>query len=78
MVRSATFQLAPSTAGGVWTPQSLSALNVLITHRFHRSGPYYPINTMNLELVGQLISVFLILGAGPIVIVLLYARGGNL
>jgi len=33
---------------------------------------------MTLELVGQIISTLLILGAGPIVIVLLYARGGNL
>jgi len=33
---------------------------------------------MTLELVAQLFSLFLILGAGPIVIVLLYARGGNL
>lgn len=35
-------------------------------------------NIMNLELVAQLVSLFLILGAGPIVIVLLFARGGNL
>jgi len=33
---------------------------------------------MNLELVAQLVSLFLILGAGPIVVVLLFARGGNL
>ena len=33
---------------------------------------------MNLELILQLGSLFLILGAGPIVVVLLYATGGKL
>jgi hypothetical protein len=33
---------------------------------------------MNLELIAQLVSLFLIMGAGPIVVVLLFARGGNL
>jgi len=35
-------------------------------------------NIMNLELIAQLVSLFLIMGAGPIVVVLLFARGGNL
>jgi len=39
---------------------------------------YFENTQMNLELVAQLVSLFLILGAGPIVIVLLFARGGNL
>ncbi|CCO65894.1 Photosystem II reaction center protein ycf12 (chloroplast) [Bathycoccus prasinos] len=33
---------------------------------------------MNLELIGQLVSVALIVGAGPIVVAALYVRGGNL
>jgi hypothetical protein len=33
---------------------------------------------MTLELIGQLVSLFLILAAGPAVIVFLFARGGNL
>jgi hypothetical protein len=33
---------------------------------------------MTAELIAQLATLFLILGAGPIVVVLLYARGGNL
>ena len=51
-------------------------LNTLI---FEQKLGQIIINTiMTLELVGQLVSLFLILGAGPIVIVLLFARGGNL
>ena len=30
------------------------------------------------ELIAQLAALFLILGAGPIIVVLLYVRGGNL
>ena len=33
---------------------------------------------MNLELIGQLVSVALIVGAGPIIIRALFVRGGNL
>ena len=33
---------------------------------------------MNLELIGQLVSVALIVGAGQIIIGALFARGGNL
>jgi hypothetical protein len=33
---------------------------------------------MNLELIGQLVSVALIAGAGPIIVAALYVRGGNL
>jgi|TARA_Y100001935_G_C17154392_1_gene432086 hypothetical protein len=33
---------------------------------------------MNLELIGQLVSVALIVGAGPIIIGALFVRGGNL
>jgi hypothetical protein len=33
---------------------------------------------MTAELIAQLATLFLILGAGPIIVVLLYARGGNL
>ena len=33
---------------------------------------------MNLELIGQLVSVALIVGAGPIIVAAVYARGGNL
>lgn len=33
---------------------------------------------MTAELIAQLAALFLIVGAGPIVVVLLYARGGNL
>nr|YP_009106457.1 hypothetical chloroplast RF12 [Geminella minor]AIT95297.1 hypothetical chloroplast RF12 [Geminella minor] len=33
---------------------------------------------MNLEIVSQLAALFFILAAGPIVIVLLASRGGNL
>ena len=33
---------------------------------------------MNLELIGQLVSVALIVGAGPIVVAPLYVRGRNL
>jgi len=33
---------------------------------------------MTLELIAQLATLFLILGAGPIIVVVLYARGGNL
>jgi len=38
----------------------------------------FQINFMNLELIGQLVSVALIVGAGPIIIGALFARGGNL
>lgn len=41
-------------------------------------GKQFLITIMNLELVAQLVSLFFILGAGPIVVVLLFARGGNL
>jgi hypothetical protein len=30
------------------------------------------------ELIAQLTALFLIVGAGPIIVVFLYARGGNL
>ena len=33
---------------------------------------------MTAELIAQLATLFLILGAGPIIVVFLYARGGNL
>ena len=33
---------------------------------------------MNLELICQLVSVALIVGAGPIIVAAVYARGGNL
>ena len=33
---------------------------------------------MNLELIGQLVSVALIVGAGPIIIGALFVRDGNL
>jgi len=33
---------------------------------------------MNLELIGQLVSVFLVVGAGPIIVASLFVRGGNL
>ena len=33
---------------------------------------------MNLELIGQLVSVTLVVGAGPIIVAAVYARGGNL
>jgi len=33
---------------------------------------------MTVELIAQLATLFLILGAGPIIVVLLYAKGGNL
>ncbi|YP_717256.1 Ycf12 (chloroplast) [Ostreococcus tauri] len=33
---------------------------------------------MNLELIGQLVTVALVVGAGPIIIGALFARGGNL
>jgi len=33
---------------------------------------------MTAELIAQLATLFLILGAGPIIVVLLYAKGGNL
>jgi len=33
---------------------------------------------MTAELIAQLATLFLILGAGPIIVVVLYARGGNL
>jgi Photosystem II complex subunit Ycf12 len=33
---------------------------------------------MTAELIAQLTTLFLILGAGPIVVVFLYIRGGNL
>ena len=33
---------------------------------------------MTAELIAQLAALFLILGAGPIIVVLLYVRGGNL
>ena len=36
------------------------------------------VTSMNLELIGQLVSVALIVGAGPIIIGALFARGGNL
>ena len=33
---------------------------------------------MNLELIGQLVSIALIVAAGPLVVAALYVRGGNL
>lgn len=33
---------------------------------------------MNLELIGQLVSVALVVGAGPIIVAAVYARGGKL
>ena len=33
---------------------------------------------MNLELIGQLVRVALIVGAGPFIVAAVYARGGNL
>jgi hypothetical protein len=33
---------------------------------------------MNLELIGQLVSVALVVGAGPIIIASVFVRGGNL
>lgn len=33
---------------------------------------------MTAELIAQLTTLFLILGAGPIIVVALYLRGGNL
>ena len=38
----------------------------------------FRVKFMNLELIGQLVSVALIVGAGPIIIGALFARGGNL
>ena len=44
--------------------------------------PYLPhycgVTSMNLELIGQLVSVALVVGAGPIIVAAVYARGGNL
>jgi len=44
--------------------------------------PYLPhycgVTYMNLELIGQLVSVALVVGAGPIIVAAVYARGGNL
>jgi hypothetical protein len=39
---------------------------------------YYGITSMNLELIGQLVSIALVLGAGPIIIASVFVRGGNL
>ena len=39
---------------------------------------YCGILFMNLELIGQLVSIALVVGAGPIVIAALFVRGGNL
>ena len=38
----------------------------------------FGVTSMNLELIGQLVSVALIVGAGPIIVAAVYARGGNL
>ena len=38
----------------------------------------FGVRFMNLELIGQLVSVALIVGAGPIIVAALYVRGGNL
>jgi hypothetical protein len=38
----------------------------------------FRVNFMNLELIGQLVSVALVVGAGPIIIGALFVRGGNL
>ena len=39
---------------------------------------YCGVTYMNLELIGQLVSVALVVGAGPIIVAAVYARGGNL
>ena len=44
----------------------------------HLRNPLIEGVEMTVELIAQLATLFLILGAGPIVVVLLYARGGNL
>ena len=44
--------------------------------------PYLPhycgVTYMNLELIGQLVSIAFVVGAGPIIVAAVYARGGNL
>ena len=42
------------------------------------SFEYLGVRSMNLELIGQLVSVALVVGAGPIIVAALYVRGGNL
>lgn len=39
---------------------------------------YCGVTYMNFELIGQLLSVAFIVGAGPIIVAAVYARGGNL
>lgn len=39
---------------------------------------YCGVTYMNLELIGQLVSVAFVVGAGPIIVAAVYARGGNL
>ena len=52
---------------------------VPVSVRPKRYSPYYcGITSMNLELIGQLVSVSLVVGAGPIIVAAVYARGGNL
>ena len=49
-------------------------------NRFYLKQTYFNfrVKFMNLELIGQLVSVALIVGAGPIIVAAVYARGGNL
>ena len=55
----------------------LELRNNLFIDKFN---PYllHGVTYMNLELIGQLVSVALIVGAGPIIIGALFVRGGNL
>jgi hypothetical protein len=51
-----------------------SRLQVVVSYLSY----YYGITSMNLELIGQLLSVAFIVGAGPIIIASVFVRGGNL
>ena len=56
---------------------SLFGSATLLLLRFY-SPESFGVRSMNLELIGQLVSVALIVGAGPIIVAALYVRGGNL
>jgi hypothetical protein len=57
-----------------WIKHNIVFLILTILYQPHYQG----VTSMNLELIGQLVSVALIVGAGPIIVAAVYARGGNL
>ena len=57
-----------------WIKHNIVNIKETILYQPHYQG----VTSMNLELIGQLVSVALIVGAGPIIVAAVYARGGNL